>query len=321
MRLKNLNQRKEDRLCRELFHENVVRLKEILLGPADKAIFMIFDYAEYDLQVILQYHLTHERRPLPDPVIKSILWQTLNGLAYLHANWVLHRDLKPANILVTSNGTVKIADLGLARLFYRPLYPLYNGDKVVVTIWYRSPELLLGARHYTKTVDTWAIGCIFAELMTLRPIFKGEEAKIVDKRKLPFQKDQVMKIMEVLGTPTKDRWAGLEAMPDFSQLKQFRPFKNNLALYFKSCSVKSDAAFQLLSSLLDYDPTVRISAADALNHRYFKEDSSMGLQNAFHALMPHEEYPRRRITEVDEHELNNMQKSAERNPKRARVAM
>jgi cyclin-dependent kinase 8/11 len=70
-----------------------------------------------------------------------------------------------------------LADLGLARLFQSPLNPLFHGDKVVVTIWYRSPELLLGSRHYTKAIDIWAIGCIFAELLMLKPLFKGDEAK------------------------------------------------------------------------------------------------------------------------------------------------
>lgn len=84
--------------------------------------------------------------------VKSLLWQLLNGVAYLHENWVLHRDLKPANIMVTEGGTVKIGDLGLARLFWKPLQSLFMGDKVVVTIWYRAPELLLGSRHYTPAI-------------------------------------------------------------------------------------------------------------------------------------------------------------------------
>lgn len=95
-----------------------------------------------------------------------------------------------------------IGDLGLARLFHKPLQPLFNGDKVVVTIWYRAPELLLGSRHYTKAIDIWAIGCIFAELITLRPIFKGEEAKVENKKTVPFQKNQLQKIFDILGNPT-----------------------------------------------------------------------------------------------------------------------
>lgn len=134
-------------------------------------------------------------------VQKSLIYQLLNGVLYLHSCHILHRDLKPANILITSNGVVKIGDLGLARLIYEPLQPLYSGDKVVVTIWYRAPELLLGARHYTKAIDIWAVGCVMAELANVKPIFKGEEAKIDSKKIVPFQRDQMLKIFEVLGTP------------------------------------------------------------------------------------------------------------------------
>ncbi len=130
------------------------------------------------------------------------MWQLINGVSYLHQNWVLHRDLKPANIMVSADGVVKIGDLGLARLFDNPIQSLFTGDKVVVTIWYRSPELLLGARHYTAAIDLWAVGCIYAELLALRPIFKGEEAKIDNKKTVPFQRNQMQKIIEILGTPT-----------------------------------------------------------------------------------------------------------------------
>ncbi len=139
--------------------------------------------------------------PIPDFTIKSFLYQLLQGLSYLHAAGVIHRDLKPANILVTAEGVVKIADLGLARLFHEPLQPLLSGDKVVVTIWYRAPELLLGARHYTPAIDIWAVGCIYAELCLLKPIFKGEEVKMTDKKQVPFQKDQIKKMISILGCP------------------------------------------------------------------------------------------------------------------------
>lgn len=103
---------------------------------------------------------------------------------------------------------MKLGDLGLARKYQKPLAPLYNGDKVIVTIWYRAIELLLGSRHYTKAIDVWAIGCIFAELMMIKPIFKGEEAKMDNiKKVIPFQKDQCIKIFEILGTPTSKQAA------------------------------------------------------------------------------------------------------------------
>ena len=179
---------------------------------------MVFEYAEHDLLQIIHHHTQPTRHPIPPATVKSIMFQLLNGSQYLHANWVLHRDLKPANIMVTSSGEVRIGDLGLARLFNKPLHSLFSGDKVVVTIWYRAPELLLGSRHYTPAIDMWAIGCIFAELLSLRPIFKGEEAKMDSKKTVPFQRNQMQKIVEIMGLPTKEKWPHLVNMPEYNQL-------------------------------------------------------------------------------------------------------
>ncbi|KAK4104382.1 cyclin-dependent protein [Parathielavia hyrcaniae] len=212
---------REMALCSELNHANVIRLIEIILE--DKCIFMVFEYAEHDLLQIIHHHTQQPRHPIPPSTIKSIMFQLLNGCQYLHTNWVLHRDLKPANIMVTSGGEVKIGDLGLARLSYKPLHSLYSGDKVVVTIWYRAPELLLGSRHYTPAVDMWAVGCIFAELLSLRPIFKGEEAKMDSKKTVPFQRNQMQKIVDIMGLPTKERWPLLTSMHEFSQLTTLQP--------------------------------------------------------------------------------------------------
>lgn len=171
-------------------------------------------------QQIIHHHSQTARSPIPSQTLRRLLHQLLCGVHFLHSNFVLHRDLKPANILVTSEGVVKIGDLGLARLWHKPLAAggLFGGDKVVVTIWYRAPELILGSKHYTAAVgrcdfpsplrmaqfcsesaDLWATGCIYAELLSLRPIFKGDEAKLDSKKTLPFQRDQMGKICEVLG--------------------------------------------------------------------------------------------------------------------------
>ncbi|GAB5588966.1 cyclin-dependent protein kinase [Umbelopsis nana] len=286
---------REIALCRELRQENIVGLEEVLLE--DKAIYMVFEYAEHDFLQIIHHHLHTERKPIPEVVVKSFLWQLLNGVAYLHANWVLHRDLKPANVLLTKEGIVKTGDLGLARLFNRPLQPLFNGDKVVVTIWYRAPELLLGSRHYTKAVDMWAVGCIFGELLALKPIFKGEEAKMDSKKNVPFQKSQLTKIFETLGTPTKERWPSIDQLPDYAHLSSFVQYPNQLkSVYQLMPGAKSEAGFNLLSALLEYDIEKRISAEDALNHAYFQEEPKPVMNVLAQQGI---EYPLRRVTSDD----------------------
>lgn len=266
---------------------------------------MIFEYCEHDLLQIIHHHTQPTRHAIPATMIKSILFQLLNGLLYLHRNWVIHRDLKPANIMVTSGGAVRIGDLGLARLFHKPLTTLYSGDKVVVTIWYRSPDLLLGAKHYTPAIDLWAVGCIFAELLSLRPIFKGEETKMDSKKTVPFQRNQMSKIVEILGMPRRETWKGLTDMPEYTQLQSLilgrgpstmyppppttlsngRPAGPNTpgleTWYYNTlrnqnypsdpASVKNPgpAGYKLLSELLEYDPERRLTAEQALNHEYF----------------------------------------------------
>ncbi|KEZ45220.1 Serine/threonine-protein kinase SSN3 [Scedosporium apiospermum] len=211
---------REMSLCTELKHENVIKLVEIMLE--DKCIFMVFEFAEHDLLQIIHHHNQQPRHPISPGMVKSIMFQLLNGCQYLHTNWVLHRDLKPANIMVTSAGEVKIGDLGLARRFDKPLHSLFSGDKVVVTIWYRAPELILGSHHYTPAIDMWAVGCIFAELLSLRPIFKGEEAKMDSKKTVPFQRNQMQKIIDIMGMPTKEQWPLLAAMPEYMQLRNLQ---------------------------------------------------------------------------------------------------
>jgi serine/threonine protein kinase len=93
------------------------------------------------------------------------MYQILVGIDYLHKKNVIHRDVKGANILISSSGQVKLADFGLARIFY-PGDDKVNYTNRVVTLWYRAPELLLGARNYTEAVDMWSVGCVFAEMVT-----------------------------------------------------------------------------------------------------------------------------------------------------------
>jgi cyclin-dependent kinase 8/11 len=300
-------------LCSELSHMNVIRLVEIILE--DKCIFMVFEYAEHDLLQIIHHHTQPTRHPIPPATVKSIMFQLLNGCQYLHSNWVLHRDLKPANIMVTSSGEVKIGDLGLARLFNKPIHSLFSGDKVVVTIWYRAPELLLGSRHYTPAIDMWAVGCIFAELLSLRPIFKGEEAKMDSKKTVPFQRNQMQKIVEIMGLPTKEKWPHLVSMPEYPQLSTLSASQHAKAggsslekWYYSTINAHSATSapasnaslgvegYKLLSGLLEYDPEKRLTAQAALQHPFFSTGDKVS-GNCFEGMKT--EYPHRRVSQDD----------------------
>ena len=303
-------------LCTELSHINVVSTEQIILE--EKCIYIVFEYAEHDLLQIIHFHTQHQSRPpIPAKSIKSIMYQLLSGLLYLHRNWVLHRDLKPANIMVTREGKVKIGDLGLARIFLKPLMTLYSGDKVVVTIWYRAPELLLGSRHYTTAIDIWAVGCIFAELLSLKPIFKGEEAKMDSKKTVPFQKNQMQKIAEIMGMPSREKWPLLDKMPEYNQLMsasfpsgnsrltQNRP--QGLDNWYRTTLKEKrygsgpeespgDEGLNLLHRLLEYDPEKRITAVEALQHPYFTSGEKPA-EDCFEGSTI--QYPHRRVSPDD----------------------
>lgn len=293
---------REMSLCRELHHKNITKLMEIILES--KSIYMIFEFFEHDLLQIIHFHSHPEIRPIPEQAVKSLIWQVLNGVTFLHKNWIFHRDLKPANIMVSGDGVVKIGDLGLARKFNNPLQSLYTGDKVVVTIWYRAPELLLGTRYYTPAIDLWAVGCILAELLSLRPIFKGEEAKIdlSNRKSIPFQKSQLQKIFEILGTPTTETWPGIQKYPDYFAFQQHflqgnsTVYPPNLTNWYKIIGGKNKQCIALLRELFQYDPNTRVTADDALVHPYFLEAPKV-LENAFENSRIN--YPKRRIYTED----------------------
>ncbi|PVU89774.1 hypothetical protein BB561_005165 [Smittium simulii] len=260
---------REIAICRELCHINVVFLKDVMIE--NNQIHMIMNYSEYDLLTIFQYH-KRAKRPLTELVIKSVLYQLISGVNYLHENGIMHRDIKPANLLIDKNGLLKVGDLGLARLYSNQYMSLYSGDKVVVTIWYRAPELILGTRHYTRSIDVWAIGCVFGELLTLRPMFNGEELRIEPKKPIPFQKSQMLKICEILGSPNTNQWPDLDYMPEFSNFKKLKNYPVNFRTWFQNSLLKYDDCFKLLSKMLEYDPKKRISAESALQHPFFKNE-------------------------------------------------
>jgi len=300
---------------------NIVSLNQVMVNPADRSIYLVFAYAEYDFLQMLQF-----KQPLNELIIKSLLYQLINGVSFLHSEWILHRDLKPANILLLNDGTVKIADLGLARLFRRPLASLFSSDKVVVTIWYRAPELLLGSRHYTTAVDMWACGCIFGEMLIQKPLFKGEEAKVDGHEKMmnqkrsniPFQRHQLTKIFEILGTPDTLKWPTLSNLPEYANLLTFPIYTiSKLRSHINQLcpSFQSDLGFDLLEKLLEYDPAKRLTAQQALDHPWFKQDPKP-VMNPFEVVFQNNLPPPRKVIPLDPADVMTLGKPAQQDKAR-----
>ncbi|VDO14300.1 unnamed protein product [Rodentolepis nana] len=303
-------------LLRELKHRNVMTLHRIFLNHTSRKIWLLFDYAEYDLWHIIKFHRTAKGNKtyfnVSQNMVKSLMYQILNGIHYIHSCWVLHRDLKPANIVVMGEGPergcVKIGDLGFSRIFYSPLKPLADLDPVVVTFWYRAPELLLGARHYNKAIDIWAIGCIFAELLTFEPIFHCRQEDI--KTSTPYHKEQLERIFRVMGYPSDETWLEMRTMPDFPQLSRDSITRKTYGKYYlegylmeKKVNMNPNEV-SLLKSLLTMDPTKRPSAEEALEHDYFKTGDKPN-DDVFGGLpIP---YPKREFITDDDQDDNKQQ--------------
>ncbi|XVE92201.1 hypothetical protein REPUB_Repub01dG0076500 [Reevesia pubescens] len=176
-------------------HSSIVDVKEVVVGNNLDSIFMVMEYMEHDLKGLMETM----KQPFSQSEVKCLMLQLLEGVKYLHDNWVLHRDLKTSNLLLNNQGELKICDFGLARQYGSPLKPYTH---LVVTLWYRAPELLLGARQYSTAIDMWSLGCIMAELLSKEPLFNG---------KTEF--DQLDKIFRILGTPNETIWPGFSKLP------------------------------------------------------------------------------------------------------------
>ena len=260
---------REVHLLTELSHENVLNLLHVQVNHAELALSLVFDYAEHDLDRIIRHHKDAKRgKPIPPRMVKSIAWQMLNGLAYLHENDVMHRDLKPQNILImgdgVEHGVVKIADFGLARRCRSPARPLIENGPVV-TLWYRAPELLLGAKHYLVAVDIWAVGAILGELLTLSPLFRGVEEKSQDM----YDRSQLERIFAVLGPPTEADWPDLPAHPFWPRAKEAKLHLTPVTGLPAKIGPPEGSEASLVRALCRYDPKQRPSASESLRHPWF----------------------------------------------------
>ena len=195
--------------------------------------------------------------------LKHMLHQILSAVNHIHEKWYIHRDLKTSNILVHKSGKICICDFGLARKYENPLKAL---TQLVVTLWYRSPELLFGENIYGPEVDMWSIGCIFAELITKKVLIDGRG-----------ELDQIDKIFKLLGTPNEKNWPNFKSLPNSKTFSWRSKEGSTLHKVIPVGSFSSNQTFldtngfDLLSSMLTLDPKKRITSSNALKHNYFKE--------------------------------------------------
>lgn len=149
-------------------HPSIVNVKEVVVGGKnDSDVYMVMEHLEHDLRGVMD----RMKQPFSTSEVKCLMLQLLEGMKYLHTNWIIHRDLKPSNLLMNNAGELKICDFGMARQYGSPIKPY---TQMVVTQWYRPPELLLGAKEYSTAVDMWSMGCIMAELLSQKPLFPGK---------------------------------------------------------------------------------------------------------------------------------------------------
>ncbi|KAK3116326.1 serine/threonine protein kinase, CMGC, CDC2/CDK sub [Teratosphaeriaceae sp. CCFEE 6253] len=292
---------REVKLLKMLSHPNVLRLEEMAVerqqaeekgkkGNKKAILYMVMPYMDHDLSGML----TNPEIKFSVGQIKCYMHQLLEGLRYLHDSHILHRDMKAANILISNRGILQIADFGLARNYegVTPQPGRGNGEAVrdytslVVTRWYRPPELLLTLKKYTPAIDLWGVGCIFGEMFERKPILEGRT-----------DLDQCHRIFQLVGAPTESTMPGWADLPGCEGTKVFEFNRGDIEKRFGSRI--GPEGLDLLKQLLCLDWRERINAIDALQHDYFK-------------TQPHPSLPEDLPRYEDSHELDSRRRGHEK---------
>ena len=266
---------REIRLLHFLNHPAIIKLVDVE-KPKDlqnfNDIYFATEYMDTDLHRVI-----YSKQPLSDSHYQYFIYQLIAGVNYLHSANVIHRDLKPSNILVNKDCQIKICDFGLGRGLPEDGEKGNNDDnsnltEYVTTRWYRAPEVILCPSQYSKAMDIWSIGCIFAEIMARCPIFRGENYL-----------DQIKKITDILGSPSENDMS-------FISGQQARKFINDLPknkkIGFEQIFPKGNPlAIDLLEKMLCFNPKNRINIEQCLNHPYFKDIRDKNLERtALHSF-------------------------------------
>ncbi|KAI3752644.1 hypothetical protein L2E82_24679 [Cichorium intybus] len=244
---------REINVLRKLDHPNVMKLEGLVTSRMSDNLYLVFEYMEHDLAGLAACPTIE----LTESQIKCYMQQLLRGLEHCHNRGVLHRDIKGSNLLIDNNGNLKIGDFGLATPFSNNNNKNNNKQPLtsrVVTLWYRPPELLLGATDYGVGVDLWSAGCILAELFAGKPIMPGRT-----------EVEQMHKIFKLCGSPCEEYWRKSK-LPHATIFKPKHPYERCLGEIFKDLP---PSALKLLDSLLAVEPNNRGSASSALRSEYF----------------------------------------------------
>ncbi|KAH9781543.1 protein kinase domain-containing protein [Citrus sinensis] len=241
---------REIHILRKLDHPNVMKL-EGLVTSRSGSLYLVFEYMEHDLAGLA----TTPGIKFTEPQIKCYMQQLIRGLEHCHSRGILHRDIKGSNLLINNAGVLKIGDFGLATT-YDPSQNLPLTSRVV-TLWYRAPELLLGATKYGAAIDMWSAGCILAELFAGKPIMPGRT-----------EVEQMHKIFKLCGSPSEDYWRKSKSAHATS-FKPQQPYKRKVLETFRNIP---QSALALVDKLLTIEPENRGSAASALRSEFFKTE-------------------------------------------------
>ena len=238
---------REISLLKELDHPNIVKLLDVV--HTESKLTLVFEYLDQDLK----NYLDMCEGGLEPHILKAFLFQLLTGVDYCHQHRVLHRDLKPQNLLINREGDLKLADFGLARAFG---IPVRSYTHEVVTLWYRPPDLLMGSRKYSTSVDIWSVGCVFAEMVNGTPLFTGTS-----------QETQLEAIFKLLGTPNERIFPGMMELPDAHPDYPVYPAPPSVQALVPNLD---PIGVDLLRQMITYDPAQRITAQNALKHAYLQ---------------------------------------------------
>ncbi|CAH8360802.1 unnamed protein product [Eruca vesicaria subsp. sativa] len=238
-------------VLRRLDHPNVVKLEGLVTSRMSCSLYLVFQYMDHDLAGLASSPVVK----FSESEVKCLMRQLLSGMEHCHSRGVLHRDIKGSNLLIDDGGVLKIADFGLATIFdpnhKRPM------TSRVVTLWYRAPELLLGATDYGVGIDLWSAGCILAELLAGRPIMPGRT-----------EVEQLHKIYKLCGSPSEDYWKKGK-FTHGAIYKPREPYKRCIRETFKDFPQSS---LPLIDSLLSIEPENRKTATAALESEFFTSD-------------------------------------------------